>query len=116
MHELGIAAEIQKIVTEALEKNAITTRVILIRLDIGEMRQLVPDALEFCFAGITKGSQLEGAQFEITTISLSGTCEGCGTAAVVNEPPFICPECGSRKLKIEKGFELAVKSFEVADD
>ncbi|OIP98996.1 hypothetical protein AUK40_00980 [Candidatus Wirthbacteria bacterium CG2_30_54_11] len=115
MHELGIASEIVSVVTDALNNQSIGRPVKKIRLTIGEMRQIVPDSLQFCFDSLTRDTLLENARLEIRHIPLSGTCSSCGREIEFTEPPFRCPDCSGTEMQMQHGFELDVTSFEVED-
>ena len=115
MHEAGLATEIVKIVEQNIDRHAICSRVRVIRLQIGELRQVVPDALSFCFDNMTKGTRLEGARLCIETVRVAGICKKCHQSVEVSATPFACSSCGHAELKIERGFELDVSSFEVDD-
>ncbi len=115
MHELGIASEIVSVISDSLKEQNIRQPVKTVRLTVGEMRQIVPDSLQFCFDSLTQGTLLDGAVLEITHIRLAGTCSSCGREIEFTEPPFHCPHCAGTEMKMERGFELDVTSFEIAD-
>ena len=60
MHEMSIAQSLIDVLREEMLKhNARTLRAV--RLHIGQMSAVVPDALSFCFQVITDGTELEEA-------------------------------------------------------
>jgi hydrogenase nickel incorporation protein HypA/HybF len=61
MHELGITRNIVAIVSEQAGEQ----RVIRIRLTIGKLSAIMPDAIRFCFDVCAKNTPLEGALLEI---------------------------------------------------
>lgn len=61
MHELGITRNIVAIVSE----RASGQRVIRVRLTIGRLSAIMPDAIRFCFDVCAHNTPLEGALLEI---------------------------------------------------
>lgn len=61
MHELGITRNIVAIVSEQAGEQ----RVIRIRLTIGRLSAVMPDAIRFCFDVCAQNTPLEGALLEI---------------------------------------------------
>ena len=61
MHELSLTRNIVSIVTEK-SKGA---KIRQVTLEIGKFSAVLPDALQFCFDIVTKGTVAEGADLEI---------------------------------------------------
>ncbi len=61
MHELAIA---ESVVSSVLERTG-EQSVSVVRLRVGRLSGVVPDALTFCFELATAGTALEGASLEI---------------------------------------------------
>ncbi|MFZ1082635.1 MAG: hydrogenase maturation nickel metallochaperone HypA [Candidatus Kryptoniota bacterium] len=113
MHELSIAENIVEIVKENL---AAGHSVKSVKVKIGELANVIPDSLEFCFGVITKGTPLENTRLEIENVDIVAHCEGCGTDSGVEGFLFQCKNCGSTDLKIISGNELQVVEFQVDDE
>lgn len=107
MHELGIT---QNIVAIALE-HAQGAKVLRIRLEIGQLTAVLPDAIQFCFDVCCQGTLLEGAQLEVIEIPGLGRCRHCGAEVPLEHPFGIC-ECGSTDLQLIQGEELKIKELE----
>ena len=60
MHELALAGA----VIDTAERHAGGRRVLLVRLRLGELRQVVPDSLAFYFEHVARGTLCEGAVLE----------------------------------------------------
>jgi hydrogenase nickel incorporation protein HypA/HybF len=113
MHELSIAENIIEIVKENL---AADCSVKSVKVRIGELANVIPDSLEFCFGVITKGTPLERARLKIENISITAHCEGCEADFEVEGFLFQCKNCGSTDLRIISGNELRVVEIEVDDE
>ncbi len=108
MHELGITQEIVAIVAEQA-RGAKVTRV---RLEIGKLTAVLPDAVEFCFELCAEGTCAEGAKLEIMTIPGRARCRQCAGEIDLHQPWGLC-SCGSSDLERLAGDELRIKEIEV---
>ena len=94
MHEMSIAQSLIEIIEEEMLKyDAKILR--SVRLNIGQMSAIVPDALSFCFEVITSGTELEGARLIMDIIPLKGYCYRCKSEFEIKDYTFICPSCGT---------------------
>lgn len=113
MHEMALAHSMLDIV-EATARKAGAARVTNVRLAIGTLSHVAPDALRFCFDVVTRGSLAEGASLDIEDVPGEAWCLPCGDnvpLARVGEP---CPRCGSFQLAVTSGEEMRVKDIAVA--
>jgi hydrogenase nickel incorporation protein HypA/HybF len=112
MHEMSIAMSMIEIVREEMRKcNANTLR--SVRLNIGQMSAVVPNALSFCFEVITKGTRMEGARLLMDVIPLRGYCSICEKEFEIKDYVFACPSCGTKKIETISGQDLAIVEIEV---
>ncbi len=109
MHELGIAQNIVEIVVEQANGQPVSK----VRLEIGTLSAVVPDAIRFCFDICCKGTVLEGAELIIDEIEGRGKCSDCQRELPLGLLAAVC-DCGSRKIVCIAGQELRVKEMEVA--
>jgi hydrogenase nickel incorporation protein HypA/HybF len=107
MHELAVA---ESVVSSVLERTG-DRRVSVVRLRIGRLAGVVPDALSFCFE--LAGTQLEGASLEIAEEHGRARCRRCGSDFDLDDPILLCA-CGSADVQLLSGRELSVTSVEVA--
>ncbi len=108
LHELSIA---ESIVDTVLARTH-DRRVSLVRVRIGTLAAVVPDALTFCFDLATSGTPLEGCVLEIEAQEARGHCRDCGVDFVLPDLFLIC-SCGSADIEVLAGRELQVASVEV---
>jgi len=108
MHEMGITRNIVSIVSE----RATPRRVLRVRLEIGRLSAVMPDAIRFCFDVISKGTLLDGAELEIVEIPGRARCLACGDEIALETLFARCP-CGSRELERLAGEELNIKEMEL---
>ncbi len=100
-------------VVEICERNAAGRRVLAVVMEIGELSNVMPDAVEFCFEACTKGTLLDGARLVIERIQGRGRCRGCAAEFAVKAFYESCPACGGYGVEILSGEELRVKELEV---
>jgi len=111
MHELSIVQNIIEIVLAELPKHNLT-KVESISLRIGEMRQVVPDALYFGFECLSKNTPLEGAEVKIENIPIKGKCRHCQHEFILENWLESCKKCGENHVEIISGKELEIAEFE----
>jgi hydrogenase nickel incorporation protein HypA/HybF len=109
MHELAITEEIVAAVTDKLPDQKIT----LVRLEIGALSGVVADSVRFCFDLVAEGTDLEGANLEITEPAASCRCRDCEREFSPDGQILLCP-CGSADVEVLSGGDLRIISVEVA--
>ena len=107
MHELAIA---ESVVSSVLER--VDGPVSVVRLRVGRLAGVVPDALTFCFELATAGTALEGATLEIEERPGLAHCRTCEQDFSLEDPFLLC-SCGSADVELLSGRELSVTSVEV---
>lgn len=114
MHELAIAESLLKIVEqEALPYGG--ARVTRVKLLIGKLSGVVPDALMFAFEVISEGGIAEGAFLEIEEVPLRLECHQCGEVFAVEHPFMTCPRCEGTDVEMVSGRELHITGMEIDD-
>ena len=108
MHELSIAENVVDSVLERTGGRHVTT----VRLQVGRLCGVVPDALTFCFDLATAGTPLEGAELQIEAPTGRAHCRDCDEDFDVDDLILLC-RCGSADVEVVAGRELQVMSVEV---
>lgn len=111
MHELSVCASI----ADAVRAKAGEREVVSVQLRIGNLRQFVPDTLEFCWGMVCDNSSLAGSRLEIEHIPAEIECADCGARSVLDQPLMICPACSGGLVMVVAGEECMVTSIEVKD-
>ncbi len=113
MHELSIMQHaLHLALTQAQEARA--TRVHVIRLRVGALSGVVPDALEFAFETLSLGTPAEGAQLAIEHVPARFWCATCAREFEAEDMIAECPDCGSLSADLRGGRELELMSLEIA--
>lgn len=112
MHELSVTQNIIKISCEEAEKHNVT-RVKEIRIKVGELTGLVPQAIQYYFEIASKGTRVENAIIKVEKIPIKIKCNVCNSESEVNFNTFSCRQCGGKDYKIIGGNEFFIESLEV---
>ena len=112
MHELSIADAVVAIAS----RHAGERRVTRVEVQVGHLRQVVPDALRFAFGLVAAGTPVEGAELVLEVIPAAGSCRACGTVGELPGFPLVCGACGSADLELLRGEELCVEALELEDE
>jgi len=112
MHEMSIAESLVDIIRDEMSKN--NARALKsVRLHIGEISAVVPQALSFCFHVITEGTEMEGARLDMDIVPLRGYCHPCDRDFPIENFEFACPYCGNREIETISGQDLSIVEIEV---
>lgn len=116
MHEMSIAMAVVSQVEEAAQAGG--ARVVTsVRLEVGELAGVVPDALAFCFELACAGTVLEGAELVTEPVPARARCHSCTDDWAVGMPPELCcPGCGrATDVELTAGRELRILSVNWED-
>ncbi|MBN2542691.1 hydrogenase maturation nickel metallochaperone HypA [bacterium] len=113
MHEMSIAENIIRVAEDNIpDGDYVVTE---IKLKIGKLSGVVPEALSFSFEIITQNTPFEETVLTIESIPAVGHCEDCDNEFEIDTISFICPKCGSTKVKLVSGREMLVNSIEIEE-
>jgi hydrogenase nickel incorporation protein HypA/HybF len=102
-------------VIATVERHAAGRRVTVVHLQVGHLRQVVPDSLAFYFEHVARGTVCEGARLEQELIPARLRC-GCGQEWELDELDFRCPACREAGAVVVSGDELLVDSIDVEQE
>lgn len=112
MHEMALAQGILDIALRTAAENG-AVRVGRIKVLVGQLTHVEPEALKFGFEALSAESMAAGAELELTTVPLVGRCDDCGQEFTIKGYHFLCPHCRSGRVTIVSGRELQVEYVEV---
>ena len=107
MHELSISRNIVEIATEHAQGQAIAR----IRLAVGELSCVMPEALHFCFDAVRRDTVLANAQLDIERVAGRARCQDCGAEFALPVGGARC-SCGAIRHEILQGEELKIVEIE----
>jgi hydrogenase nickel incorporation protein HypA/HybF len=112
MHELSI---MQGALSLALgeARRAGASRVHVIRLRIGALSGVVPEALQFAFEALASGTPAEGAELAVENVPARFWCAACAREFQAGNMFAECPDCQTPSGELRGGREMEVASLEV---
>jgi hydrogenase nickel incorporation protein HypA/HybF len=109
MHEMAITQS----VVDAVCGHAAGRRVHSVRVQVGALCAVVPDAMEFCFDLAAEGTVADGARLDLDVQPGSARCRTCGEEFALSDLILLCP-CGSADVEVLTGRDLRILSMEVS--
>lgn len=113
MHEVGIMQNTLDIAIAQAKQNGAAT-IDCLTLKIGQLSGVIPEALEFAFEVLIKGTIAENAQLEIETIPVVCYCRHCDRLFQPEVYIYQCPRCQKISSDIVRGKELDLVSVAVS--
>ncbi len=113
MHELGIAQDTLSLALDEARRQS-ATRVLAMRLRVGDLSGVVPEALQFALETIVEGTPATGARIEIDRVIPVCYCNECSREFEARDYSYECPDCGEISLDLRRGKEMDLVSLEVA--
>ena len=105
----------QSALSLALEqaRQAGAIRIHEIRLRIGALSGVVPDALEFAFEALVPGTAAEGARLAVDHVPARFWCATCKREFEAQDLFSDCPDCHTPSGELRAGREMEVASLEI---
>ncbi len=113
MHEVGLMQSALDLAVEYATREG-AQHIHLIRLRVGPLSGVVPEALRFAFDVVIRGTMAEGASLEIEEVPLVSFCPNCQKEFTASGWIFECPTCGQPSGQVRQGAELELTSLEIS--
>jgi hydrogenase nickel incorporation protein HypA/HybF len=111
MHELSLCAAIAEIATRRCGEREVD----IVHVRIGQLRQVVPDTLVFCWSMVTAETTLDGSTIEIERVPAVLACRSCGDEHELGDSfALACAGCGGVDVSIVSGEEFLVTALDLA--
>jgi hydrogenase nickel incorporation protein HypA/HybF len=111
VHELSIAKDLLAIVEKTAAEHGLV-RVSGLRIVVGALGNVVPEALEFAFEVAGRGTVADGARLDIVEVPVTVRCNACRAETELEDFAFLCTACGSVDVDVVRGNELYLDSIE----
>jgi hydrogenase nickel incorporation protein HypA/HybF len=110
VHELSVCGAIADIVS----RHAAGRAVKVINVRVGQLRQVVPDTLAYCWELVSAQTPLAGSRISVESVPVRIKCRACGHVTDVGAVPvFACGGCGGFDAEVVSGEEFLVTSLEL---
>ena len=111
MHEISIMqSTLEMAVQTAMDAKA--TGICRIRLRVGALSGVVPDALRFAFETLREGTLAENAELDIDEVAVRCWCAQCHSEFAATDWLEECPTCHQLSSELRAGLELELASIE----
>lgn len=111
MHELSLC----RAIADTVRDHAAHRTVSRVAVQIGHLRQVVPDTLQFCWTLAVEETDLEGCVLAIEHVPAVVACAKCATETTIDRPVLLCGLCGNRAVELVSGEEFLVASIDVLE-
>lgn len=112
MHELSLCGSIYEMVDRAAAGRPVS----VIHLRVGQLRQVVPDTLSYCWVLVCEQTDLAGSMLEVDSVPVTLHCPSCdSTTTLTGQLLLLCVRCGTDRVSVTSGEELMLTSFELAE-
>lgn len=112
MHELSVCGAIYDIVDRAAAGRAVS----VIHLEVGRLRQVVPDTLTFCWTVVCDDTPLDGSRLDVDYRPVTLRCTVCGEDTTLgSELLLLCRACGTDRVLVTTGEELLVTTLDLRE-
>lgn len=108
MHELGLCEAI----VGAVEKRAGEREVASVRVRVGRLHHVHPEAFEQSFSIAAAGGVAGGARAELVLLPVRARCGSCNEEIEADQIPLACMACGGVNMELTGGDELMLESIE----
>lgn len=113
MHELSICQSI----LDVTSRYAAGRRVSVVHVRVGQLRQIVPDTLVYCWDLVSEGTAMSGARMDVSQVPARIRCRACDHEAPLGDlPVFACAECGGVNVEVTAGEEFLITSLELSEE
>jgi hydrogenase nickel incorporation protein HypA/HybF len=112
MHELPITEGLLNLALKHANE-AGAARITQLNLVIGQLSSVVDDSIQFYWDIMSKGTIAEGAKLEFRRVPALLRCWNCTVEFTPNGRDYLCPTCGSSRVKIIAGDDFLLESIDV---
>ena len=113
MHEVSIMEQTIEIALNNAHNQG-ANKIHQLKMRIGAVSGVVPEALNFAFDVVTEGTIAQGAKLEIDIVPVVSYCPHC---QIEFQPPdlfYECPQCDRLSNKVIAGREIELTSLEIS--
>jgi hydrogenase nickel incorporation protein HypA/HybF len=105
MHEASIMQNVFDLAFAQLQQES-ATRIVRLRLRVGALAGVVPEALAFAFEAMKTDTPAAQADLEVQRVPARLACRHCQREFEPETFPAACPNCGVWDVELRQGQEL----------
>jgi hydrogenase nickel incorporation protein HypA/HybF len=112
MHELSLCGAIYDIADRAAGGREVS----VIHLQVGRLRQVIPDTLTYCWEMVSEDTALAGSRLDVDYRPVTLTCRDCAEVTTLStDLLLLCGACGAGDVTVTSGEELLVTSLDLVE-
>jgi hydrogenase nickel incorporation protein HypA/HybF len=117
MHELTVAIQIRRGLETELASDEGTLVADVVRVQVGALSGIVPEALQFAWPhAVADSATLGSARLDIDWVDVQLLCVACNDVYTLTEFRSLrCPHCRSPDVEVIAGDELDIASVDVRE-
>lgn len=115
MHELSLLQELIEIAAAEAKRHK-ARRIDRIRLTVGVLSGVEPQALRFAFPVAREGTLAAQAELELIISPVVALCAKCDNSFSPADIVYACPACGTIASQLCTGEELILETLELTCD
>lgn len=112
MHELSLAQHMIEMIEAAARREGFA-RARVVRLEVGVLSCVEPDAMQMAFEAVSQGTCVEGAELVLLATPGEGACPACGHRQSLATLYDACTACDHLPMQVTSGTELRLKDLDV---
>lgn len=112
MHEMSLAESVLGLIEDRTLREG-GQRIKMVRLEIGKLSAVEPEAMRFCFDAVAQGTLAEGAMLDIVEQEGSAWCFDCNREVPLAARHDPCAACGGFRLQVAEGTAMRVMELEI---
>jgi hydrogenase nickel incorporation protein HypA/HybF len=113
LHELSICGSIADIAAGYAAGRPVD----VIHVRVGQLRQVVPDTLMYCWDLVSGQTPLAGSRIVVETVPARIKCRACAHVTEIGPVLVIaCGACGGSDAEVVSGEEFLITSLELAEN
>lgn len=110
MHELSLCGQIHRIVDRAAAGRPVS----VVHVQVGQLRQIIPDTLRYCWTIVSDGTRMAGTVLDVESVPVTAQCRRCGHVTTIgNVLVLLCAACHGAELDIKTGEEFLITSLDL---
>ncbi len=111
MHGLSLCHAVMGVVDRARGDRTVSR----VQLRVGQLRQVVPETLLYCWDLVTENTPMAGAVLDIDHVRVRLHCTDCGADTVIEKSLILlCDSCRSPTVQVREGEEFLVTTVHFA--
>lgn len=113
MHEFSLMEATLKTAAQKT-RAAGASQIHRLKVRVGRLSGVVPEALRFAFDGLKPGSIAAAAELEIEEVPAVCWCPDCAAEFETADLKYECPRCHQPSGDLRRGLELELASLEIS--